>query len=243
MAILAWIGLVLTADRVLGPAARPYLALSTWLVLMLVLCRESPLVRAQTGIVIAFATAVEYTFSPLLHVYVYRDGGVPGFVPPGHGLAYLGALSLGRSRLIARHPRTATVTVATFGAAYAGAGLLPGHRLDVLGAFWFCCLLGFLRWGPSPGLYVGAAVVVTYLELVGTTLGTWTWQAHDPTGLVAIGNPPSGAAGGYGWFDLAALLGAPTLLRAAKRRVPPRATGRWWRGRFPRPVPDVRTDP
>ena len=34
----------------------------------------------------------------------------------------------------------------------------------------------------------------------------------DPTGVVAIGNPPSGAAGGYGWFDLAALLLAPWLL-------------------------------
>jgi hypothetical protein len=55
---------------------------------------------------------------------------------------------------------------------------------------------------------------VTYLELVGTSLGTWAWQPHDPTGLVAIGNPPSGAAGGYGWFDLAAMLAAPPLLRA-----------------------------
>src|SRR5262249_34539872 len=59
-------------------------------------------------------------------------------------------------------------------------------------------------------------------ELVGTSLGTWTWQSHDPTGLVAIGNPPSGAAGGYGWFDLAALTLAPVLLAAYAR------TGRRW---------------
>jgi hypothetical protein len=55
-------------------------------------------------------------------------------------------------------------------------------------------------------------VVVTWLEVVGTALGTWTWQPSDPTGIVAIGNPPSGAAGGYGWFDLFALLLAPSLL-------------------------------
>ena len=60
---------------------------------------------------------------------------------------------------------------------------------------------------------------MTYLELLGTTLGTWTWQAHDPTGLIAIGNPPSGAAGGYGWFDLAAIIAAPALLRIAGGRV------------------------
>jgi hypothetical protein len=53
---------------------------------------------------------------------------------------------------------------------------------------------------------------VTYLELLGTHLGTWAWQQHDPTGLVTIGNPPSGAAGGYGWFDLAALLIAPVVV-------------------------------
>ena len=85
-------------------------------------------------------------------------------------------------------------------------------RADVLGLFWYGCLLGFLAWGRSRMLYVGAFVVVTYLELIGTALGTWTWQPYDPTGLVSMGNPPSGAAGGYGWFDLAAITLAPVLL-------------------------------
>jgi len=110
---------------------------------------------------------------------------------------------------------TATVVV---GGAYAAWGLSPlAPRLDVLGAFWFCCLLGFLRWGRSRLLYVGAFFVVTYLELLGTSLGTWAWQPHDPTGLVAMGNPPSGAAGGYGWFDLAAVTVGPALLMRLRR--------------------------
>jgi hypothetical protein len=103
------------------------------------------------------------------------------------------------------------------GGAYAAWGLLLSDRLDVLGALWFVCLLGFLRWGRSVTLYVGAFAVVTYLELLGTWLGTWEWQSHDPTGLIPIGNPPSGAAGGYGWFDLAAVLAAPALLTAVRR--------------------------
>jgi len=53
--------------------------------------------------------------------------------------------------------------------------------------------------------------------VLGTRLGTWTWQPHDPTGIVAIGNPPSVAAGGYGWFDLAAVLAVPVLLRLVLR--------------------------
>ena len=59
---------------------------------------------------------------------------------------------------------------------------------------------------------------MSYLEIVGTHLGTWAWGTHDPTGLVSIGNPPSGAAGGYGWFDLAGLLAAPYLLALTRRR-------------------------
>src|SRR5213076_3077510 len=97
---------------------------------------------------------------------------------------------------------------------------------DVLGAFWFACLLGFLAWGRAQSrlLYVGAFVVVSYLEIVGTALGTWAWQPDDPVlHLIGAGNPPSGAAGGYGWFDLyAGLLGTRLVnaFRAASWRRP-----------------------
>ena len=87
----------------------------------------------------------------------------------------------------------------------------------MLGAFWYLCLVGFLVLGRNRLLYVGAFLVVTYLELLGTTLGTWTWQPYDPTGLVAMGNPPSGAAGGYGWFDLAAMAFAPWMVERINR--------------------------
>ena len=191
------------------------LGVGTWLLLVLLLRREPPLVRAQVAVVVVFATAVEYTFSPLLEVYVYRLDNVPAFVPPGHGLVYLCALAMGRSGLGAPAYRPAgRRRLSLLGGAYAGVGAVRLDRPDVLGAFWYLCLLGFLGWGRSRTLYVGAFVVVTYLELLGTWLGTWEWQTHDPTGLVGIGNPPSGAAGGYGWFDLAAVLAAPALLLA-----------------------------
>jgi hypothetical protein len=224
-AVLVWIGVVLLADGVRaldGVEAwrQAVLGLGTWLVLALLLRRETPLVRTQTLVVVGLATCVEYTFSPLLHAYVYRIGTVPPFVPPGHGLVYLAALTLGRSRAFAAAPRLLTWTTTAVGGAWATAGLLgfAGGRHDVLGAFWFACLVGFLLWGPNRLLYVGAFVVVSYLELVGTALGTWAWAASDPVlHLVGQGNPPSGAAGGYGWFDLWALLLAPRLLAAAAR--------------------------
>ncbi len=215
---VVWVPLVLLLDRDAGIWSQRLLGLGTWFLLAVLLRRESALVRTQVAVVVAFATAVEYTFSPLLQVYVYRLHNVPSFVPPGHGLVYLSALAFGRAAWVRRRtPALVTATVVIAGL-YAAWGLVISPRPDALGAFWYLCLLGFLAWGRSRTLYVGAFLVVTYLELLGTGLGTWAWQTHDPTGLVTIGNPPSGAAGGYGWFDLAATLAAPTLLAALHRR-------------------------
>jgi len=216
-AVLTWVPLVLVLDRGAPLAEQRLLGAGTWLLLLALLRRETPLVRAQVAVVVVFATAVEYTFSPLLEVYVYRLHNVPTFVPPGHGLVYLCALCLGRSPLFARYAHVLVRATVLVGGAYALWGVTLSARPDALGAFWFACLVGFLRYGPSRLVYVGAFCVVTYLEGMGTSLGTWTWRTHDPTGLVTIGNPPSGAAGGYGWFDLAALLVAPLLLVATGR--------------------------
>lgn len=212
--VFVWITVTLRVDSGSTLTTQRLLGVATWCLLLLVMARESPLVRAQTLVVIGFATLVEYTSSPLLGVYVYRFDNVPAYVPPGHGLVYLAALSFGRSTLVRTHLRALAAAVLLVGGCWAAYGITLADRTDALGAFWFVCLAGFLLWGPSRGLYVGAFVVVSYLEIVGTSLGTWTWQPSDPTGLVAIGNPPSGAAGGYGWFDLAALLLGPVLLAA-----------------------------
>jgi hypothetical protein len=218
--MMGWLTLVLWLDRAGGgggPVQQRVLGALTWLVLLLALSRVSPVVRAQTLVVVAFATAVEYVFSPTLGVYTYRFDNVPAFVPPGHGLVYLSAFALGHAALVRRHRRTAVGTVLVAGGAWALDGLLVADRPDALGAFWFGCLALFLLLGPSQAVYLGAFVAVGWLEVVGTRLGTWVWSTHDPTGAVTIGNPPSGAAGGYGWFDLAGLLLAPVLLRAWAR--------------------------
>jgi hypothetical protein len=214
---LVWVPLVLLLDADAGIWAQRALGAGTWLLLLALLRREAPLVRAQVAVVVVFATAVEYTFSPLLQVYVYRLDNVPAFVPPGHGLVYLCALAMGRSLWVRRWLRVLVGSTVLVGGAYAAWGLVLHSRPDALGAFWYLCLVGFLCWGRSRALYVGAFVVVTYLEVLGTWLGTWEWQTRDPTGLVTVGNPPSGAAGGYGWFDLAAVLAGPVLLTAAAR--------------------------
>ena len=212
--VMAWIGTVLWFDRSGPMLEQVLLGVATWALLIALLRLETPAVRAQTAVVVVLATMVEYTFSPLLEAYVYRLENVPVYVPPGHGLVYLAALALGRSALFRRYLGALVAATMLGGGAWALYGVTLAERTDALGAFWFACLLGFLAWGRSRALYVGAFVVVTWLEVVGTSLGTWTWAVRDPVlGLVGQGNPPSGAAGGYGWFDLYALLLAPSVLR------------------------------
>jgi hypothetical protein len=222
--VLAWIPAVLLLDHGLGghgasDAEQRLLGVGTWVLLLALLAREPVRIRAQVAVVVAFATLVEYTFSYELHVYVYRLHNVPWFVPPGHGLVYLGALAIGRSPAVTSRSRVLIPLTLVVGGGYAGWGLFISSRQDLLGMLWFGCLAAFLIKGRQPTVFVGAFVVVTYLELLGTHLGAWTWQVKDPVAhLISMGNPPSGAAGGYGFFDAAALALAPRIDAAVARR-------------------------
>jgi hypothetical protein len=215
--LMGWLTVVLLLDAHGSHAQQRVLGALTWVVLGVAMTRVSPLVKAQTVVVVAFATVIEFVCSPTLEVYLYRFHNVPMYVPPGHGLVYLSAYALGHAWWVGRHQRACTAA-ALLGLGAWGAWALVQPRHDVLGAMWFACLLGFLWKGPSREVYLGAAVVVTWLELVGTSLATWTWQPHDPLLGIGIGNPPTGAAGGYGWFDLAGLLAAPYIVRVFSPR-------------------------
>jgi len=216
--VLAWIPIVLLLDRGATMDQQRLLGVGTWLLLLALLARQDVRTRLQVAVVVAFASVVEYLFAGWLGVYVYRLHDVPWFVPPGHGLVYLGALAMGRSELFARNRRWLVPLTLAAAGGYAVWGLALSGRRDVLGAFWFVCLALFLLRGRNPLVFVGAFLVVTYLELLGTRLGTWTWQVRDPIlGIVAMGNPPSGAAGGYGFFDAAALWLAPWLAALVAR--------------------------
>src|SRR3954451_19436011 len=108
--VLTWIPVVLLLDRDATMTQQRLLGVGTWLLLVALLWREDNKTRAQVGVVVVFATAVEYCFAGWLGVYVYRldlhgFNGVPWFVPPGHGLVYLGALAIGRSSYVVRRER------------------------------------------------------------------------------------------------------------------------------------------
>src|SRR5207245_2203856 len=99
-------------------------------------------------------------------------------------------------------------------------GLTVLPRTDAAGALGVPLLLAFLWRSQARAAYAGVFLVVAALELYGTAIGTWRWAAELPGLGIPDGNPPSGVAAGYVWFDVMALMFAPRLLTAVQRTWP-----------------------
>jgi hypothetical protein len=218
----AYLAALLAVDTQASYAEQIGLGAVTSIVLLAALRPLAPLARAQALGVVLFATVGEVTGSLVWGVYHYRLHNLPLFIPPAHGLVYLSGVALSRSL----RDRTVVWTAAIGAAAWGIAGLTVLPRLDVAGAAGVPLLLVFLwrsRWRAT---YAGVFLVVAALELYGTSIGTWRW-AHDVPGLgMPDGNPPSGVASGYVWFDVMALLVAPWLVYVAGGTLNPK---RWTR--------------
>ena len=185
------------------------LGTGAWLCLFVLLAGEGEQVRAQVCVAIAFATVGEYFASVYMGGYVYRLNTVPAFVPPGHGLVYLTAVVLARSETFILNQRSISAGVLLVGSVWAVWGLAFAQRQDVVGFLLFLAFVLCLFKGPSPRLYLAAFFITSWLELVGTYLGTWNWVVIDPASGLAQGNPPSGVAAWYCLVDAVAIGGAP----------------------------------
>jgi len=215
LAILSFIGVVLAVDTQVDAQAQLLLGLAAWVALALALRGLPPLLRAQALVVVVVATCAEVVGSIIWGVYTYRLENLPSFVPPCHGLVYLAGASLAvwagqRKDLLVR---VALVAVIAWG--IAGVVFLP--RSDVGGAIGAALLAVYLVRGRAPETYAGVFLVVAWLELYGTAIGTWEWAVTVPGTAIAQGNPQSGVAAGYVWFDIVALALAPPVIRWAGR--------------------------
>jgi hypothetical protein len=214
-----WIPLVLLADGSASIELQRLLGAATWLLLVGLLWGERRSVRIQVGAVIVAATLLEYSASPLLGLYTYRLHNVPSFVPPGHGLVYLAALTaagaMKTNRLGVWFPRLVLVVAA----GWALWGITLSSRSDTGGALLFLFLAAFILRGRAPLVYAAAFVVTGYLEIIGTHVGNWAWAGHDFVGVTTLGNPPSGIAGGYCFLDMVGIYVA-TRLATAHPHVP-----------------------
>ena len=210
----AYLAALLALDHYATYPEQLALGVLTFAVLGVALTRVPLDRRLQALGVVAFATIGEVTGSLLWGVYHYRLHNLPLFVPPAHGLVYLTGLALATS--FRAHPRALVAGAAAIAAGWGLLGLTVLPQRDVAGAVGVPLLLLFLWRGRNRAVYAGVFLVVASLELYGTAIGTWRW-AHELPGLgIPDGNPPSGVASGYVWFDVMALLVAPMILRAAR---------------------------
>jgi hypothetical protein len=214
-AIAAYLAALLAIDTRVELPGQLVLGALTWLALLVAARPLSPERRAQVVVVVCAATVAELTGSILWGVYSYRLHNLPTFVPPAHGLVFMAGLSL--SDALRRHARGLVIVAAATAALWGALGLTVLPRLDAAGALGVPLLLAFLWRSRARAAYAGVFLVVAALELYGTAIGTWRWAEKLPGLGIPDGNPPSGVASGYVWFDVMALLLAPRLLAAVRQ--------------------------
>jgi len=196
------------------------LGIAGWASLLALLYGECKYVRAQVLIAVTFATIGENFASIFMAGYTYRLENIPAFVPPGHGIVYLTAVVLGRTSLFLKNARKITIFVVIVGSIWSLVALTETiGRKDEIGTLLFGIYLLYLFKGRSPMVYLGAFFITTWVELIGTSLGTWNWAAIDPASTLTQGNPPSGVAAWYCLVDAVAMGGAIPALQLAKRGV------------------------
>ena len=199
-------------DAGASPGLQNWLGVVAWVYIMLLLRGEDNFVRLQVLVAIAFATLGEHFASVYMQAYIYRLDNVPAFVPPGHGAVYLSALLMSRSWFFKKYARELLALVLVSGTVWSFWGGFIGSRGDVLGGVLFGLFVLCVLVGRSPLLYLGAFFITSWLEVVGTSLGNWSWAVNEPVFGLPQGNPPSGVAAWYCLVDWVALTGAPALL-------------------------------
>jgi hypothetical protein len=197
----AFVAAGLLLERAAGSAGGLALGLLTWLVLLASMRRLDRDERRRVAALVAVASAGEVLGSLILGLYAYRHGGIPAFVPPGHGLVYLAGRRLSRME----RPRLLVAVALAFTVAWGAARMLAGAPPDAAGIIAAVGLAAVLLRSPQAALFAAMVLVVDGLELYGTALGTWQWVTTWPGLGLSIGNPPLGAALGYVGFDAVAL--------------------------------------
>jgi hypothetical protein len=208
--IAGYLAALLAVDTQVDLHGQLVLGALTWVALV-VAARTLPSERRlQVAIVVCAATVAELTGSIIWGVYTYRLHNLPTFVPPAHGLVFIAGLSL--SQALRGHARALVVSAAVIATTWGVLGVTVLPRTDAAGALGVPLLLAFLWRSRARAAYAGVFLVVAALELYGTAIGTWRWAEELPGVGIPDGNPPSGVASGYVWFDVMALLVAPWLL-------------------------------
>jgi hypothetical protein len=206
----------LAVDQLGGTWGQPMVVGSTWMAFAWLLLRTDRAGRAMMLTCLVYATVGEVLLSLVWQVYDYRLGNLPMFVPPGHVLLFLLGLS------VAPRVSERTVQVVTV-SAVAVVAVLALSRRDTFSALLVAVFAASVVFGRDRQLYATMFVLALGMELYGTWLGNWHWNAAvGSTGLVTL-NPPVAAGAFYCALDLLVMLSMRVI--DDKRGVPAGATG------------------
>ena len=227
--LLVYTPLGLLADsRVTAQWQQWLLGVLTFTVLYLAALKTPKEYRLQIWTCVFVATGFEIVGSLVWGVYRYRLHNLPLFVPAGHGIVYLFGLMAAQTPLVQRHGRRFAYAVLAAASTWAVAGLtvLPAltGRVDLQGALCLPVFAFFLLRSPRWPLFAAIFLIVSELEICGTSFGNWYWMPVAPWTHIPSGNPPSVIAGGYCVIDASVLLAlrayrwartvaAPTVVR------------------------------
>ena len=139
--------------------------------------------RIEMLTVVAFATPMELFFSEVWLIYEYQRDLMPLFVPAGHYFLFdLGRICADKIKENWALPMLLPLVPVVFYGAWTGG--------DTSAVLLLVFVLMFIRLGPQPRLYAAMVWAALAMEIVGTSLGNWTWSSEVPwTGLTAW-NPP-----------------------------------------------------
>ena len=154
-----------------------------WSIFATIYARGDRVERIEMLTVLAFATPMELFFTEVWHLYEYREGMMPLFVPAGHWFLF----DLGRrfSKHLPEHwawPSVVPFVPLSIYFAYQG--------IDTSGLLLLVALFGFMQCGPERRLYATMAWLALAMELWGTHLGNWAWYAEVPWTPFTAWNPP-----------------------------------------------------
>lgn len=206
----------------------------TFTVLYLAALKAPKGLRSQVWTCVLVATGFEIAGSLVWGVYRYRLHNLPLFVPPGHGIVYLFGLMAAQTPVVLRYGRRVAYVVLAGACVWALAGLtvlpLLTGRLDVQGALCLPVFAFFLLRSPRWPLFAAIFLIVSELEICGTSFGNWAWMPVAPWTHIPSGNPPSVIAGGYCVIDGSVLValglyraGLNTIMARIRRTSTPSA--------------------
>ncbi|MBA3470747.1 MAG: tetratricopeptide repeat protein [Herpetosiphonaceae bacterium] len=158
--------------------------------LLLLLRGLRPEQRLMALVFVPFSALGEYLFSLVFQLYTYKSGGVPFYIPFGHAILFSTGMLIVETAWVTQRRRQ--LRIALLGlhlGLFGGALVLLGDTLSaVLGLIFVLIMVAY----RGRLLYLVMGVLVLYIELLGTALGCWRWDAA-PFGLLQTTNPPVGA--------------------------------------------------